>query len=961
MKRNTFPIVAASLSCLAVLALVATPTAAYALSATTTNAINITQTNALLRGIIGRDGIFITCYGRFEWGLGSGDTNYTSWVSVGSGSGSVAISNTLNGLSPETLYRYRAIGSNSSGSIAFGAYSNFTTLAVPGPTVATGVATDVGTTTATLNGTVNPKNKSTTAWFEWGTTTNYGNATIPVDAGSGNNSVAVSNVLSSLMSGMTYHFRLVATNKDGAAYGADAAFTTISTNANLVSLVLSAGTLNPSFSNSITSYTSSVPNNVSSVTITPTSEDTNATIQVQVNNGGFSNVISGNASSPLMLNAGTNSIEVKVTAQDNVTTKTDRISLWRAAAPPTVTTLPANNAVFFYANLNGLVNPHGSAFTAWFEWGTTASYGNSTPPLSSVPSDSDVWVTWTTGLPSATTIHFRVIATNSAGTSYGNDMMVTTLTNLPAAVVTGVASDVGRTNATLTGIVTPNSEFAMAWFEWGATTNYGSTTAPEGLYSGNASVALSSVITGLSPLTTYHFRLVATNDLGTTYGADMPFITVSRVVTTLADSGAGSLRQTIADSSSGERIGFAPGLTGEITLTSGDLLITNSLEIIGPGAAILAVSGNDNSRVFCLSNSAAVVSISSLTIRNGRAAAVDDWNGGGIYNRGALTLSGCTLANNFAVQGGGLFTGEHAATIVNCTFDGNRAGYGGGIWTSHSLDISCSTLVGNFATDGAALHGGSAGFPVIMTDCTVAYNHPATNGGSIFVFPVLPYALALTNCSVASNSPGAAIYLYAGARAQLCNTIVAGNGYESAGFDVFGDFLSAGQNLIGTTNGATGFGVPGDLCGSSAAPLDPRLGPLADNGGPTLTFPLLTGSPAINAGDDSVLAFLSTDQRGYPRKSSLHVDIGAFETVLPTGTSAYLTGIARSASGAFQFNFTNTAGALFTVLATTNLVLPSSNWSVLTYPLIEEPPGFYQFSDPSATNYPQRFYRVRSH
>jgi hypothetical protein len=163
-----------------------------------------------------------------------------------------------------------------------------------------------------------------------------------------------------------------------------------------------------------------------------------------------------------------------------------------------------------------------------------------------------------------------------------------------------------------------------------------------------------------------------------------------------------------------------------------------------------------------------------------------------------------------------------------------------------------------------------------------------------------------------------------------------------------------GHNLIGRTDGSSGFinGVNGDLAGSGAAPIDPLLGPLADNSGPTSTMALLHGSPALDAGDDALLRppyKLQADQRGFPRKSGSHVDIGAFEfqwgpgghpsahaPILSATLSANGNPQSKTASGApvaapnFQLMFSdNLPGATFTVLATTNLSLP--NWSVLAW------------------------------
>src|SRR5207247_8983823 len=105
------------------------------------------------------------------------------------------------------------------------------------------------------------------------------------------------------------------------------------------------------------------------------------------------------------------------------------------------------------------------------------------------------------------------------------------------------------------------------------------------------------------------------------------------------------------------------------------------------------------------------------------------------------------------------------------------------------------------------------------------------------------------------------------------------------------------------------------LPGTTAAPLDPRLGPLGNNGGSTWTMALLPGSPAIDAGDDALLAApfnLTADQRGLPRKSSTHVDIGAFE-FQAASTPLQIGAAKKLGNGAFQFGFVNTPGATFSV------------------------------------------------
>jgi hypothetical protein len=120
------------------------------------------------------------------------------------------------------------------------------------------------------------------------------------------------------------------------------------------------------------------------------------------------------------------------------------------------------------------------------------------------------------------------------------------------------------------------------------------------------------------------------------------------------DSGAGSLRQALADANDNDTVRFDVSVTGTITLTSGELLVNDSITISGPGANTLAVNGNAASRVFHIA-AGRTVTISGLTITNGNPTGnFPDDSGGGIYNGGAtLTVSNCTLSGNSATFDGG--------------------------------------------------------------------------------------------------------------------------------------------------------------------------------------------------------------------------------------------------------------------------------------------------------------------
>ncbi|MDQ3746600.1 MAG: hypothetical protein M3444_19680, partial [Acidobacteriota bacterium] len=123
-----------------------------------------------------------------------------------------------------------------------------------------------------------------------------------------------------------------------------------------------------------------------------------------------------------------------------------------------------------------------------------------------------------------------------------------------------------------------------------------------------------------------------------------------------------------------------------------------------------------------------------------------------------------------------------------------------------------------------------------------------------------------------------------GGTVNVRSSIVAGNTASSSnsGPDVAGQFASQGHNLVGKSDGSTGFtgGTNGEIVGTASAPFDAMLRPLGNYGGPTETQLPHPASPAIDAGDDAVLnppLSLATDQRGFARKVGSHVDIGAVE------------------------------------------------------------------------------------
>ncbi len=209
---------------------------------------------------------------------------------------------------------------------------------------------------------------------------------------------------------------------------------------------------------------------------------------------------------------------------------------------PQGTTDPATSVVADSATLNGTLSADGGeACDCGFEWGETDAYGNTTPTESKTTSQT--FSQAISGLDPGTLYHFRAIMTNSLGTTYGADQTFTTIelstvTTDPATFVTGIA---GILNATLDD---DGGEACDVVFEWGLTTAYGNTTATQSKVTGEA---FAQVISGLSGLTTYHFRAVSTNVAGTTNGADQTFTTevAMSIVTTDPATGVGMAVATL--------------------------------------------------------------------------------------------------------------------------------------------------------------------------------------------------------------------------------------------------------------------------------------------------------------------------------------------------------------------------------------------------------------------------------
>ncbi|MFA5386196.1 MAG: hypothetical protein WC297_00750 [Candidatus Paceibacterota bacterium] len=202
------------------------------------------------------------------------------------------------------------------------------------------------------------------------------------------------------------------------------------------------------------------------------------------------------------------------------------------SSAPTVFTNSATSITYNSAVLNGSIDANGSYTNAWFEYGTSQSFGYTTGSQSVGSSNySNDYSSYISNLSPNTTYHYRAVASNSYGTNYGGTLTFYTnssgqiyYSNQPT-VTTVNASPVYQNSALVNGSVNPNGGYTTAWFQWGTNNNLGNTTVSQSVGSGTNFTNSVAALTGLSANTTYYYRAVASNNSGTVYGNILSFNT----------------------------------------------------------------------------------------------------------------------------------------------------------------------------------------------------------------------------------------------------------------------------------------------------------------------------------------------------------------------------------------------------------------------------------------------------
>jgi plastocyanin len=396
------------------------------------------------------------------------------------------------------------------------------TTPTPTPVVTTNPATNVAAFSATFNGTVNPRGAPTMVFFQYGLTTSYGSTT-PMQAQNGSTVRAVSANIAGLLANHTYHFRIVAHNNGGTSFGADRTLTTLSATGPPV-VTTNPATLIASFSATLNGSLNphGLTTTVSFQYGTTTAYGSTTPMQTQTGNT-YRNIaanISGLSANTLyhFRIVATNSAGMRFGVDRTFTTLS-------VTGPPVATTNPATFVASFSATLNALLDPHGLPASVHFQYGTTPSYGLTTAPQNRSGNTFQAVGANATSLTANTLYHFRVVASNSAGTAMGSDQTFTTLTATgPPIVITNAATNVSTSSGTLNGSLDPHGLNTTVSFQYGTTTSYGSAT-PMQNQSGNTYRNIAANISSLTPHTTYHFRIVATNGGGTRMGNDGTFTT----------------------------------------------------------------------------------------------------------------------------------------------------------------------------------------------------------------------------------------------------------------------------------------------------------------------------------------------------------------------------------------------------------------------------------------------------
>ncbi len=521
---------------------------------------------------------------------------------------------------------------------------------------------------------------------------------------------------------------------------------------------------------------------------------------------------------------------------------------------PSATVLTADRV-----RVQATVEPNGVDTKAWFEWGLTANYGNQTVTAElDATYPSAIVRTEISGLAPATTYHYRLVTSNTLGmVSMSQDFLFRTPE--VALVQTLPATELTPFSAKLNGTAHANAADCYVWFEWGTTLDYSQRTVPVRLASMGTTVTVRTPVTGLSPDTEYHCRLMVSNRVGVAVGPDQTFTTLHVPANLYVwldspnpappyatwDAAAHSIQKAVDAARNGDTVFvtngiYATGETGNNRVAIAKAITVRSVN----GPALTVIDGLGSIRCVSLGANAR---LSGFTLTNGYASS---GGGGGALCDASAILTNCLIIANSAYDGGG---GTRNGTYYNCTItDNSTEGSGGG--------VLLATLFNCAVTGNSAAKSGGGVYKGELFNCVVAGNSAALWGGGV-------NGATLSHCTLTGN------YGTYGGGAYGCTL-----NYCIAYFNAAPD----GANYGGDDT------LPITYNYSCATPLPSRgvgnitNAPLFVNTNGWSDLRLRYGSPGIDAGTD-LSAHLTTDLDGNPRPLDgdgdgvAAFDMGAYE------------------------------------------------------------------------------------
>ena len=685
---------------------------------TTSEVTNITGTSATSGGTITDEGSGTIVERGICWSKKTSPTIADDRTIEDGGAGTY-ISN-MSDLDAATTYYVRAYATNEAGT-GYGMAMSFTTLG-DAPTATTQSATNVTTTSATLNGVVNANYLSTTVTFEYGTTTTYGSSIAATPSPvTGNSITNVSADISGLTPGTIYHYRVRSVNSIGTTNGNDLIFTTVSAIPTLTTIPVSNVSANSAITGGNITSDGGASVTTRGVCWATTADPTisNNKTTDGTGSGNFNSTITGLQPSTIY--------HVRAYATNNSgTAYGNDLTFTTLVVVPLLTTTSVTAITQTTATSGGSISSDGgSSVTArGVCWATTANPTTINSKTTDGPGTNS-FISNLTGLQPGTLYYMRAYATNSAGTAYGNELTFTTSANTPT-ITTAAISAITSNSAVSGGNITtdggaPVTSRGICW-----KTSSNPTISDSHTSDGTGSGTFTGSLTGLQPNTKYYVRAYATNSAGTGYGNEIVFDTNPIVVPTVTTTAASSVTSTTAVSGGNVTSNGGGTVTarGVCWSTSANPTISGSKTTDGTGTGTFTsnIAGLQAGTTYYIrayaTNSAGTGYGDDLTFTT--TSVVPTLTTAAVT---AITQNTATSGGNITSNGGAAITtrGVCWGTSASPTTAGSHTidGTGNGVFTSSITGLTPGTLyyVRAYATNSV---GTAYGNQVTFTSSTVS-------------------------------------------------------------------------------------------------------------------------------------------------------------------------------------------------------------------------------------------------